>query len=100
MIEISINYPLRNIITEMYHRIIKELDYRGIKTSFFIKTHKLSEAGFYGTISGKRKDVKTLKALEDEGILHLLVEEFNDFFAEFAERAQIAKEKKTSNADN
>jgi len=68
----------------MYHRIIKELDTRGIKSSFIIKNHNLSTAGFYGTVSGKRKDVKTLEALEKEGLLVFLVQEFKDFFPEYA----------------
>ena len=58
----------------MKHKIIKQLDERGIKTNFFIKKHNLSTAGFYGTVSGQRKDRKTIKALKKEGLFVFLVD--------------------------
>ena len=67
----------------MRHKIIKQLDKRGEKTNFFLKKHKLSKAGFYGTIAGQRKDRKTINALKEEGLFDCLIEEFGDFFKEF-----------------
>lgn len=67
----------------MKHKIIKQLDKRGMKTNFFIKKHNLSMAGFYGTVAGQQKDRKTIKALKEEGLFDCLVEELEDFFKEF-----------------
>jgi len=72
----------------MKHKIIKQLDERGIKTNFFIKKHNLSTAGFYGTIAGQRKDRKTIKALKKEGLFDFLMEEFSDFFKEFEDKKE------------
>lgn len=72
----------------MKHKIIKQLDKRGTKTNFFLKKHKLSKAGFYGTIAGQRKDRKTIKALKKEGLFVFLTEEFSDFFKEFEDKKE------------
>ena len=67
----------------MKHKIIKQLDKRGTKTNFFLKKHKLSKAGFYGTIAGQRKDRKTILALKSENLYGFLIEEFGDYFVEY-----------------
>ena len=64
----------------MKHKIIKLLDDKGVKTNYFIKKHKLSKAGFYGTIAGLRKDKKTIFALKEDQLYEHLVEEFKDLY--------------------
>lgn len=61
------------------HKVVQELDRRGIKTKFFCELHNIKLISFYQTTSGIRADKKCVKALHKEGMLHLLFDEFPHF---------------------
>lgn len=61
------------------HKILQELDRRGIKTRFFCELHNIKLVSFYQTTSGVRMDRKCVKALHKEGMLGILLDEFPHF---------------------
>lgn len=61
------------------HKVVQELDRRGIRTRFFCELHNIKLTDFYQTTSGIRMERKCVKALHKEGMLDLLLEEFPNF---------------------
>ena len=58
------------------HKVMQELERRGIRTKFFCNLHNISVQNFYSTISGVRPNRKCIKAIHKEGMLDMLLDEF------------------------
>lgn len=61
------------------HKILQELDRRGIRTRLFCELHNIKQSNFYQTTSGVRADRMCIKALHKEGMLDILLDEFPHF---------------------